>query len=232
MIESFIGEIQKGKPFLVFDDEKREGETDMMLPSQFMTPDIVRKMRREGGGLICLSLREKDAVRIGLPYLETILPQTGVMKGLFRNDDLKYDSSSAFSLTINTRNSFTGITDIDRSSTIREFASFLSDLGRFNGTASSIFADRFRSPGHVFLLIARDGYFSKRRGHTELGTYLVEKAGLIPSVTMVEMLSDTGRAMTRDEALDYATKNKLTFIDGKTIIESWSNETGHGNGGL
>ena len=137
-----FGEIQKGKPFLVFDDEKREGETDMMLPSQFMTPDIVRKMRREGGGLICLSLREKDAVRIGLPYLETILPQTGIMKGLFRNDDLKYDSSSAFSLTINTRNSFTGITDIDRSSTIREFASFLSDLGRFNGTASSIFADR------------------------------------------------------------------------------------------
>ena len=86
------------------------------------------------------------------------------------------------------------------------------------------FYREFRIPGHVHLLISRDGYFSERRGHTELATYIVERAGLVPSATLAEMLSDSGRAMTLEEARNFAMDHNLTFIEGKEIIEKWTND--------
>ena len=75
--------------------------------------------------------------------------------------------------------------------------------------------------GHIHLLIATDGYFKNRRGHTELSTYLVEQAGLIPSATIVEMLSDSGYSMTYDETKKYADQNSLDIITGDEIIKYW-----------
>lgn len=230
MIDESLRSLAKGRPILIFDASDREGETDIVVPSQFITPEIVRFMRKNGGGLICTTVKGDFSRRSGLVYLEDILRnQYGKDSEITRADDMKYDKNSSFSLTINHRSTFTGISDRDRFLTISELAGFIS---RSKGLpdARKDFAKLFRAPGHVILLIARDGYFSERRGHTELSTYMVEKAGLIPSATIVEMLSDTGNSMTRAEAMEFAREHSLSFIDGKEIIDSWLNDQGNGYG--
>ncbi len=232
MLTNAIDDLRHGKPILVFDDEKREGETDLMIASQYITPEYIRQMRQDGGGLICVTIRQQEAEKIHLPYMDDFLSKYGGISGLFTNTDLGYDISSAFSFSVNLRKNYTGISDIERAATISGISQYISELGGLNGSAQRVFAERFRSPGHVFLLISRAGYFAQRRGHTELGTYLVERAGLVPSIAMVEMLSNSGRSMTKEEARQYASSHSLTFIEGRTIIDEWSHDKSNGYGGL
>jgi len=230
MISNTLQSLSSGKPILIFDAADREGETDIVIPSQFATPEMIRFMRKNGGGLICTTVKDDFARSAGLLYLEDILRnQYGQDSEITRSDDMKYDKNSSFSLTINHRSTFTGISDNDRSRTITELSKFIPE-SRNNAKARVEFSELFRAPGHVILLIARDGYFKNRRGHTELSTYMVEKAGLVPSATIVEMLSDSGKSMTREEAMEFAHEKSLSFIDGKEIIETWFNDQGNGYG--
>ncbi|MHB8361745.1 MAG: 3,4-dihydroxy-2-butanone-4-phosphate synthase [Thermoplasmataceae archaeon] len=222
-----------GKPILIFDNANREAETDMVIPSELVTPEIIRIMRKEAGGLICTTIKEEDAIKIGLPFLDEFYAK------YLRNGnqaaysgDMKYDKNSSFTVTVNHRSTFTGIPDRDRFKTVNELSIFLSRIIQLNGTASQDFFKEFRVPGHVNLLIARNNYFENRKGHTELSSYVVEKAGFTPSATIAEMLSDSGNAMTKEEAMEYAKIKGLTFIEGDLIISGWADEKGHGNRGV
>ena len=221
------------KPVLIYDDDRREAETDFVIPSQLVTPEIIREMRKNAGGLICTTMKQDDAERLGLPFIDEFYSKY-LMNGQMAtfSGDLKYDKNSSFTVTINHRNTFTGIPDRDRALTVTEFSKFINRLPQLNGTASKEFFSEFRVPGHINLLIARKGYFESRKGHTELSTYLVEKAGFIPSATIAEMLSDSGKAMTREEAKEYAQRKGLTFIEGDLIISGWADDKGHGNRGV
>ena len=231
MINEAVQSLKLGKPVLIFDSDDREGETDIVFPSQFVTSDGLRFMRKFGGGLICTTMKQRDAEKIGLPFIEDLYRKhLGIGQKVLDTSDLRYDVSSSFSVTINHRNTFTGIPDRDRSLTITAFASFLQKLPMYGGMTSEVFSNEFRIPGHVILLIARDGYFRNRRGHTELSTYLVEKAGLIPSATIVEMLDDNGYSLSHDRAAKFAEDNRLTFIEGKNIIDTWIDDQSNGYG--
>ena len=233
MLEKALEDIQSGKPVLIFDAKDREGETDIVYASQFIDNEKIRFMRKVGGGLICTTVRESDAGHLGLPFIQDFYRQhLGLDPRATDHSDLKYDHNSSFSVTINHRSTFTGVPDKDRSLTITRFSSFLSHLEQYNGDARTLFSDQFRMPGHVILIIARDGYFRVRRGHTELSAYLVEKAKLIPSATIVEMLDDDGNSLPREKARQFARENSLTFIEGNTIIEQWQNDQGNGYRGI
>lgn len=229
MIESALEQLRSGKPILIFDGEGREGETDMVIPSQFATQETITRLRTDGGGLLCVTIRETDARKLGLFFFDSFFRDLGIVdRNLFFNGDLRYDSSSPFSLPINHRSTFTGIPDIDRSKTVTSFAGLIGNLPSYNGNAKDQFAKEFRSPGHVWIIISREGYFQSRRGHTELSTYMVETAGLIPSAAIVEMLSPNGHSLTKEEAMKYASDNSLVFIEGKDIVAAWRNGTGNG----
>lgn len=231
MIEEAIRDLRSGKPVLIFDSAKREGETDIVIASQHITSEGIRFMRKNGGGLICTTLRENEARILGLPFIEEFYRENlRIERRAMDTSDMKYDKNSSFSVTINHRKTFTGISDNDRSLTARSFAELLGEIasGKTSGAAVR-FAENFRIPGHISLIIARDGYFSRRRGHTELGTYLSEVAGLIPSVTLVEMLDDNGLSLNRDKAMKFAADNSLTFIDGESIIQRWNNDQSDGH---
>ncbi|WMT51983.1 MAG: 3,4-dihydroxy-2-butanone-4-phosphate synthase [Ferroplasma sp.] len=222
MYSDAITAFRNRNPVLIFDADTREGETDIVIPSQFITPDIIRIMRKDAGGLICTTVKQADAEKIGLPYIEDLFRKCLDMdKSILNAEDMKYDKDSTFSITINSRDTFTGISDNDRSLTVQHFAGFLKDL-KVEKISPDSFGSVFRTPGHIHLLIARDGYFSRRRGHTELSTYLVEQAGLIPSATIVEMLDDNGKSMTRDKTENYARKHGYGFATGEEIISEWS----------
>ncbi len=80
-------------------------------------------------------------------------------------NDIPYDTKSAFSITINHRRTFTGITDNDRALTVSEFAKLAKDSYAMSAEdARSAFGKAFRAPGHIHLLNSTPQLLSKRKG--------------------------------------------------------------------
>lgn len=219
-----------GKLVLLYDADGREEETDMVVASQFATPDAIRTMRTAAGGLICTTLHPKVHEALGLPYLVDILADAGAKNPLLARlaqGDVPYESGGSkpsFSLSINHRETFTGITDNDRSLTIRALAELSADVGRTpDHRVRERFGTTFKAPGHVFLLNAKPGLLEARRGHTELGTALMELAGLAPSATICEMMNGpAGKALPKADAIKYAAQNGLVFLEGREVFDAWT----------
>ncbi|MHC3438164.1 3,4-dihydroxy-2-butanone-4-phosphate synthase [Natrialbaceae archaeon A-gly3] len=128
--------------------------------------------------------------------------------------DLEYDERSSFSLTVNHRDTYTGITDEDRALTI-------STIGGAASSPDSIdFSAAFRTPGHVHLLRGAPDLLADRQGHTELGLALTGAADLPPAVVVCEMLdNETGRALPPAAAKAYAVRNDVPYVEGIRLIE-------------
>src|SRR5438094_390999 len=93
--------------------------------------------------------------------------------------------------------------------------------GREEETDAAI-ASQFVTPELIrFLRKEAGGLRSRRRGHTELTTALVTMAGLIPSATICEMMGDDGRALSKEDAKEYAEARNLVFLEGQDVIEAW-----------
>ncbi|MFC4245656.1 3,4-dihydroxy-2-butanone-4-phosphate synthase [Natribaculum luteum] len=198
-----------GEPVLVHDAADREGETDLIYHAGAVTPDAVARLRNDAGGLICVALGHDVAEAFDLPFYteEVDHPATG-------DHDLGYDERSSFSLTVNHRETYTGITDNDRSRTIRELADAATT------PAETEFAAEFRVPGHVHILKGAPDLLTQRRGHTELGLALAEAADLPPAVVVCEMLDDeTGEALSPGAAHAYADRHDLTYLEGADVLD-------------
>lgn len=215
----------RGEPVLIFDAVDREGETDLVYLSEMATPELVRLQRREAGGLICTALSEPVRAKLGLPFQSEMLTEAAgrypVLEGLGQQR-LRYDRRSAFGITVNHRTNFTGVPDNDRAVTIRE-------LGQLAKAAPQLPAEELRarfvagftSPGHVPLLYAAPGLVRERKGHTELAICLARMAGLSESVTVCEMLGDSGGARSLEAARRYAESHGWAFLNGHTITEAF-----------
>ena len=230
LIDAVCEKLRAGGIVLLYDADGREEETDMVVATEFVNQDTVRTLRKEGGGLICVTIPPETRKAIGIPYMVDVLrgsmKQYPILDGLKPND-IPYDAKSSFSLTINHRKTFTGITDKDRALTISQFANVVKmSLSSEDGFASQLFASNFRSPGHVHLLNASDRLVLDRQGHTELATALVKLAGLTPTATICEMMGDDGRALNKARAKEYAKKNGLPYLDGADVIEAYKKSVG------
>jgi 3,4-dihydroxy 2-butanone 4-phosphate synthase len=214
-----IKELKRGNPVLIYDSPSRENETDIAVASQFITPDKIRMMRKDGGGLICTTVSYNAAVALGLDYLVNIYKKSGLdVLGLLEPSDIKYENRiPTFSITINHRHTYTGISDNDRAFTISEFSKIVAKAESGEDSVKDEFGSKFRSPGHVSLLISSKLLLEERFGHTELSTYLAYAAGIVPTVTIVEMLSDNGTSLPKCDAEKYAKGHGLVFIEGKEI---------------
>ena len=60
-IEEAIEDIRQGKMVVVCDDETRENEGDLTMAAQFVTPEAINFMAKEGRGLICLAMTPSAA---------------------------------------------------------------------------------------------------------------------------------------------------------------------------
>lgn len=224
-IDRAIDDLQKGKFVLVYDNDKREGETDFFIASQFVVPQAISQMRKDGGGLIILMISYPISQKLQLPFLSdlysSIYEKYPILKQLVPND-IPYDTKSSFSLAVNHRETFTGITDNDRSLTMKRFALLSQEIQKLEiPRAMQLFGQEFRSPGHVPICIAADQLLKKRKGHTELMVALLEMAGLVPVGSGCEMMGDTGKALSKKNAEQYAHKHNLVFLEGNDIVEAW-----------
>jgi len=219
-----IEDVKNGKPVLVYDFDDREREADMTIASQFVTPEIIREMRKDAGGLICTTTPFDVAEKLGLPFMADVFADDAERYPLLKAMapvDIPYDNTkSSFGLTINHRKTYTGITDNDRALTVSEYAkTIFSDSD--DKTKIRELGEKFRSPGHIHLLNTSSEILKNRKGHTELCTALMYMAGVNPSATICEMMGDDGNAMSKEAVMEYAKKKGYTFVEGKDILEAW-----------
>jgi len=211
-VERAVEAVRRGEPVLVHDAADREGETDLIYPAGAVTPDAVARMRNDAGGLVCVALSDSVAEAFALPYQQEVLDHPAAA-----DHDLGYDERSSFSVTVNHRDTYTGITDDDRALTITRLAEAAVD------PESVDFAGEFRAPGHVHLLRAAPGLVADREGHTELALVLAAAAGQPPAMVVCEMLDDeTGGALSPTAARAYAERHDLVYVEGRDVIAALS----------
>lgn len=222
--EDVLEDIRNGKPILVYDFDDRERECDLTVASQFVTPEIIQMMRKEAGGLICVTTPYSTAMELGLPFMSDVYWDDCEKFPLLRAmapTDIPYDrTKSSFGVTINHRKTYTGITDKDRALTASEYAKTIFA----NKTVEEIKKDlgtNFRAPGHIHLLNTSEKILESRFGHTELCTALMYMAGVMPSATICEMMGDDYGSRTKSSVAEYADEHGIKIIDGNEVIAQW-----------
>jgi len=216
-----------GEPVMIFDSDFRERETDLLWPAAKATPEIMRRLRKDCGGLLFLAIGDEVGEKFGLPWLQdlhstpSIVSENPVLGQLITND-LQYDSRSAFTLSLNHRKTYTGITDRDRALTTRRFGELAGEMhDRSNSEAMEALGEEFRTPGHIPLCRESPGGLSKRQGHTELAVAIARLSGNIPCTIGAEMLDPEGDgALSLQDARKYAEEHGIPMITGKDILES------------
>ena len=220
-----VKQLQRGGLVLLHDFNSRENETDMIMAAEKVTPAHIGIMRNQAGGLICVGIESHLAERIGLPFLSELLEIAGDKYPWLKqltNGENPYGGKPAFSISVNHRDTFTGITDRDRALTIRKLVEVFRKAKTAGNGFTEEFARQFRAPGHVHLLRASNGLLSERRGHTELSVYLAELAGVTPVTVICEMLdADSYGALTAREAEKYAVSNDIPFLEGKEVLKHY-----------
>src|ERR1035437_8933009 len=165
-IEEAIEDIRQGKMVVVCDDETRENEGDLTMAAQFVTPEAINFMRKEGGGLICLALTPERCDELGLDLMAA------------KNESA---FETAFTVSIEARSGVsTGISAADRARTIQV------------AIDPKTSPRELVQPGHVFPLKAKDGGVLERVGQNEAAVDLAPLAGLIPAGAVCEGMNDDG----------------------------------------
>lgn len=210
-LESAITAFETGRPVLIYDGADREHEVDLLYPAESVDTMAVTRLRNDAGGLVFVAIPADVADAFELPFLHDVIDHPAT-----EYEDVGYDARPSFSLSVNHRETYTGVTDEDRAKTIKELAAAAQTPERTD------FAAEFRAPGHVHLLRGAQGLLADRQGHTELGLALAEAAD-VSAIAGAEMLDDTsGKAMSPDAAREYAARHELVYLDARDVCSHFS----------
>ena len=194
-IEEAIEDIKAGKVIIVVDDEDRENEGDFICASEKVTPEIINFMATHGRGLICCSITEDRADKLGLEMM------------VGRGNSSHFDTPFTVSVDLIGHGTTTGISASDRAKTIQALVSpdtKPEELGR---------------PGHIFPLKARNGGVLRRTGHTEAAADLARLAGLAPSGVLVEIMNEDGTMARLPDLVHVAKRFDLKLVSIADLIE-------------
>jgi len=191
-IEEAIEDIRQGKMVVVCDDENRENEGDLTMAAQFVTPEAINFMRKEGGGLICLALTPERCDELGLDLMAA------------KNESA---FETAFTVSVEARSGVsTGISAADRARTIQVAIDPKSS------------PRELVQPGHVFPLKAKAGGVLERVGQTEAGVDLSNLAGLNPSSVICEIMNEDGTMARVPDLIPYCERHGLRMITVADLV--------------
>jgi 3,4-dihydroxy 2-butanone 4-phosphate synthase/GTP cyclohydrolase II len=191
-IEEAIEDIRQGKMVVVCDDENRENEGDLTMAAQFVTPEAINFMRKEGGGLICLALTAERCDELGLDLMAA------------KNESA---FETAFTVSVEARSGVsTGISAADRARTIQVAIDPKSS------------PRELVQPGHVFPLKAKAGGVLERVGQTEAGVDLSKLAGLNPSSVICEIMNEDGTMARVPDLVPYCERHGLKMITVADLV--------------
>jgi 3,4-dihydroxy 2-butanone 4-phosphate synthase / GTP cyclohydrolase II len=182
-IPDLIKEAKKGKMFILVDDENRENEGDLIIPSSKVTAKAINFMAKYGRGLICLTLSQRQTDKLNL----SLMSPNNISR-----------SPTAFTVSIDAKYGITtGISALDRFKTIKL------------AIKKKVSPKYFVSPGHVFPIVAKNGGVLVRAGHTEASVDLSKFAGCSSSAVICEIMNDDGTMAQGKQILNFAKKHKL-----------------------
>lgn len=191
-IQEALDDLKLGKMIVVVDDEDRENEGDLLMAAEKVTSESVNFMATYGRGMICVPLTKERAQELDLqPMVEHNKEHLG----------------TAFTITIDHKNSTTGISAYERSYTVSQLAN------------PFIKVSDFLKPGHIFPLIAKDGGVLKRAGHTEAAVDLARLAGLYPAGMICEVMNDDGTMSRTPQLMDFVKKHYMKIITIADLIQ-------------
>jgi len=188
-VEEAVAVLAKGQAIIVVDDENRENEGDFVALAEHASPQIINLMATEGKGLICVPVAEEIARQLDI----------GLMTD-YSTDPL----STAFTISVDHKDTTTGISAFERSHTIMQMTN-----------KESTGAD-FKRPGHVFPLIAKRGGVLERPGHTEAAVDLSLLAGSSPAGVICEIMNEDGTMARLDDLFIIAKRLNMGIL---TIAE-------------
>ncbi len=190
-IPAAVDAIRRGQVIIVLDDENRENEGDFICAAELATPEAMNLIM-SGRGDFCMPVLPETAQRLELkPLCE------GQNSTPF---------STAFLTPLDHRSARTGITAEERAKCVRAIADPNSQ------------PEDFVRPGHVHMLLAKEGGVLRRAGHTEAAVDLARMAGLQPAGVLCEILSESGDRANRDELLALAKRHQLEIITIEDLI--------------
>lgn len=211
-----IEAIRNGKFVMIHDNKSREDEVDLVISAQYIKPEDIAIMRTKAGGLICISISNEIASGLDLPYMHDILQilnNKTISNMIVRS--APYGDRSSFSISINHINTFTGITDIDRCTTIK----MMHETCLNTEKSKDLFIKNFRTPGHIPLLIAAKNLLKERMGHTELSVELMNLSSLLPVAVICEMLdTNTHKSLDVNKAKEYSSEYDVPLVEARDII--------------
>ncbi|MBI1337761.1 MAG: 3,4-dihydroxy-2-butanone-4-phosphate synthase [Phycisphaera sp.] len=193
-IVDILDDLRRGKMVVLIDDEARENEGDLVCAAEFVTPEVVNFMVREGRGVLCLAMTGAMCDRLELH------PQSSVNTT---------QRSTAFTVTIDAHEKFgitTGVSARDRATTVRvaiDPNTKPTDLAR---------------PGHINPLRARDGGVLVRAGQTEGSVDLCRLAGLTPAAAIIEVMNDDGSMARLPDLEKLCTRHGIKMCSVADVI--------------
>lgn len=191
-IEDIIEDIKNGKIVIMKDASSRENEGDYICAAEFATPENVARMAIEARGVICMPMDEKIVDKLRLRPM------------VAKNTD---NHQTAFLESIDHVDSGTGVSAYARSLTTLEAIKDDVDLLKF------------RKPGHLFPLKAREWGVLERAGHTEATVDLAKLAGLKPAGLCCEIMNDKGMMSSEKELFELAKEKNLKIGNIQDLIE-------------
>src|SRR5690349_18532612 len=191
-IEEALEDIRAGKMVVVCDAEDRENEGDLTMAAQFVTPESINFMAKEGRGLICLALSPDRCDELGLDLMAA------------KNES---PFETAFTVAIEAREGVsTGISAADRAHTIQVAIN-----------PESVPGDLIQ-PGHVFPLRARPFGVLERTGQTEASVDLARLAGLQPAGVICEIMNEDGSMARVPDLVRYCSLHGLKMVTVADLV--------------
>ena len=185
-----VDAIARGEVVIVVDAEDRENEGDFIAAAELATPETVNFII-SGRGEFCMPVLPEVCKRLELtPIVDANTTPLG----------------TACMTPLDHRSCKTGITAEERALTAREVVNPASE------------ASDFVRPGHVHMLVAKEGGVLRRAGHTEAAVDLARMAGLAPAGILSEILDASGNRASREHLFGLAKQHNLEIISIEQLI--------------
>lgn len=191
-IESALDDFKQGKFVIVVDDEDRENEGDFITAAEFITPEKINFMLKNGRGVLCAPITLERCRQLNLPH--QVEDNTSMLGTPFTVTVDKLEGCS------------TGVSAVDRAATIRALADP-------NSTPET-----FGRPGHINPLYAQDKGVLRRAGHTEAAVDLARLSGLNPVAALIEIMNEDGTMARMPQLIEVAKEHNLKIISIRDLI--------------
>lgn len=191
-------DLQQGKAVLLMDDPDRENEGDLIVAAEYINGPSMTRMIVDGSGIVCLALTDERLKQLELPIMV---------------QDNSSKNQTAFTVSIEAKEGVTtGVSSADRVQTVKA------------ATARDAKPGDLARPGHVFPLRGQPGGVLSRRGHTEGGIDLCNRAGLAPAAVLCELMHKDGTMMKGQALVDYALEHQLVLLTIEDMVEVLSSD--------